>query len=695
MMLPCLLVLVIVLLSAGASIRVATAYDVEAHKLIAEAAVENSALDKLLKSLGYPTGKDNKFKGISAMDWIKEGSRSEDKPDPRVVNHFHNPLAPRWSEAGLTAAGPWFSSVVWQQRPSQSSAPGYNGPGSWSWPDARGRYHKGLTLSSKADRETMFAELFRTLGQTMHFIQDASVPAHTRNDPHLQLEFLGIRLFDDPDPYEKWVDALAEDPQPFRAFLASRPLVRPAADIFGLPPISPRVDRQLAPAPVSALIDTGRYTGENPDVTETPAAGRPGIGLAEYSNANFLSKDTNSLNETRVTRAFPYPARASVELAPPGRDETQSEPEFRRYFRKVRHGDFVEFFAVPSALYNFLPDAFKDKKVGLDDLVLKDYAGKLLPRAVGYSAALLDYFFRGELEVQVTGMTQDGAGLHPAVRLANRTPGERLKGTLELYYDAVDGSRQRLNASWPLDLAVDAELDLGLLPAPRADKPPAEPGRYLLVYRGFVGDEPNAVIGKWANLSAVYVRQLATGFSCTRQPSNQFGACSETNDATGSFVVPDVEGILRGSGGISASNSQSRTIGGPLYPSDNPNFLFVNVTAGAFAEAYLYLPMGGTTLQLTVQQSATPFGSCGVLWGTLSGDLSTLTGSTFVDPPEFGRFLGFGGSSLDGVQTILVGPDAGPLLVNLSASTGTVPVTGTGTFGGSTVCDVVEARVLR
>ncbi|MGH7277385.1 MAG: hypothetical protein ACREJG_01710, partial [Candidatus Rokuibacteriota bacterium] len=37
--------------------------------------------------------------------------------------------------------------------------------------------------------------------------------------------------------------------------------------------------------------------------------------------------------------------------------------------------------------------------VVLDDLVFQTYAGHLLPRAIGYSAGLLEYFFRGRIEI--------------------------------------------------------------------------------------------------------------------------------------------------------------------------------------------------------------------------------------------------------------------------------------------------------
>ena len=69
-------------------------------------------------------------------------------------------------------------------------------------------------------------------------------------------------------------------------------------------------------------------------------------------------------------------------------------------------------------------------------------ADRLLSRAVGYSAALLRYFFRGRLGMEVSNV---------GVRIANWTPGETMAGTFELYHDAADGTRRRLT-SWTLQL---------------------------------------------------------------------------------------------------------------------------------------------------------------------------------------------------------------------------------------------------
>jgi hypothetical protein len=461
------------------------AYDLTAHRFITAQAVDSSSqFDAVLRALGFSSGKTQTFNNVSAVERVANGAALEDEPEPRVVHHFHNPLTPSWSESGLTV-GPvqWISSVVWQQHPSQSTAPGVrNGPGEWAWPAARERSYRALTLPATAEREVAFADLFRTLGQAMHLVQDGSVPAHTRNDPHLRLKLRDIVLYHDPDSYEKSVDELAADPIAFARFMASLSVVRPSDGIYGPIAGSSRVDRTSAPVPVSALIDSGQYVGSNPEVTATPGDGLAVVGLAEYSNANFFSKDTTALKDAGILRSFPHPAPEDLLLGPP--TPVGNAGPLRRYFAKMGAGDRIDYLAVPSALYEFLPDALKDRQVGLDAKVLEHYAEKLLPRAVGYSAAFLDYFFRGAFgaEVSETGIT-----------IFNDTAGEAAQGEFQVIREHPDGRRDQL-ARWAnVPLAPGGSSTL--LPIARlpGDTPPET--RCWLIFRGRLGDEPDAVAG--------------------------------------------------------------------------------------------------------------------------------------------------------------------------------------------------------
>jgi hypothetical protein len=113
-------------------------------------------------------------------------------------------------------------------------------------------------------------------------------------------------------------------------------------------------------------------------------------------------------------------------------------------------------------------------------------AAILLPRAVSYSAELLDYFFRG----RPTGFFGEGR-----FRIVNRTSSVRraepMDGRFDLYYDTAAGTRQLL-ATWTLTLEADqmsAPLAVPLLAYGQA-------ARCVIVFRGRIGLELDGVAGQ-------------------------------------------------------------------------------------------------------------------------------------------------------------------------------------------------------
>jgi hypothetical protein len=77
-------------------------------------------------------------------------------------------------------------------------------------------------------------------------------------------------------------------------------------------------------------------------------------------------------------------------------------------------------------------------KFALNTLNYDSISDVLLPRAVGYSAGLLDYFFRGTLDFDVkVGTGQDGQmGL-----VITNTSAEAMDGVFALYAEDAEGNR--------------------------------------------------------------------------------------------------------------------------------------------------------------------------------------------------------------------------------------------------------------
>ena len=358
----------ITILSLLSKISFSYALSVETHMAINSYITENNlngfSLDTYLKdNLGIQAGKDEKMNSYAIWQLLRDGGKYEDKPPLtipylRSVNHFHNPLTEQGFSGfvyGYLLSGD--SSVGWAQKPEGAQEPG----GYYSWHDVRDYYYRALTSIDQNTHNTYFAQTFRGLGQLMHLVQDLSVPEHTRDDFHL--------LYN----YEDWVKGKANIPNYTPVFFDLTALGQPSTF-------------QMAVVPIANLFDTNQYTlATGPNATSVP-----NIGLAEYTGANFLSWDTI------FTASYPYPRIESTEL--------WTDPlNNRQYLRKTTEGVPVDHLAAPSFLYfyrlRYFPQYQDYLPLGLDSKVYENYATLLLPRAIGYSSSLLDYFFRGDIEL--------------------------------------------------------------------------------------------------------------------------------------------------------------------------------------------------------------------------------------------------------------------------------------------------------
>ncbi len=136
----------------------------------------------------------------------------------------------------------------------------------------------------------------------------------------------------------------------------------------------------------------------------------------------------------------------------------------------------------------------------LDDVVYEAYSHNLIPRAVGYSAAVLSYFFRGDLSLKSSeysmcsnpdGTFQPGGHLGVDIEVPSNL---LLEGQGAFYYDLPDGSRV-LAGGGPVG-PTDIELGGGkyiLLNQLAFFKPI----RWTIIFQGKMGpgaQEPHAVV---------------------------------------------------------------------------------------------------------------------------------------------------------------------------------------------------------
>jgi hypothetical protein len=429
------------------------------------------------------------------VEWLQEGAYLEDAGSntdyvfgtARSFNHFHNPLK-LWGSAGLNdsvtiivpSIPPYVikysssgeSALKWAQdkakQQSYSESKGLQGDQTWQ--TIRDYYYNALTGKTDLERQGYFARVFKGLGHQMHLIQDMAVPAHVRNDAHPEDALLGKNYITGDLYFETWAKTY---PDKINGFTST--------------PIFPQVDLTKNPGglvPISQFYDTDQY---NENVVPTKSLT---WGLSEYTNANFVSDDTIFTEKFSKNDGhyFPYPRYT---------DQTQCYEQFdqtyiatnkkRTYWRKKCVGEPVDHFVTVGPLFKYLPIwNLQRLTIKLDEATHNDYASLLIPRAVGYSEGLLNYFFRGDIRLEYV------TSPNPGYVIVNNT-GEKMEGDFVIFYDRAGDERVPLWAGrGTLEATIgDKTNTFDFIPPSDAK----EPGKYIVVFKGKMGNEDGAVAG--------------------------------------------------------------------------------------------------------------------------------------------------------------------------------------------------------
>ncbi len=440
---------------------------------------------------------------------IRFGSIKEDDPlflgvtlgnavGLRNTRHFHNPLRPI-QDAGVTL-GLGFngtSSILWALDKSGDNA--------WSYEKAKEYLYRSLTETRASNRESMEQLTFRSIGQVMHLIEDLAQPEHSRNDNHF---FTGgsSNIPGTRSNYE------------MDYWLANHFDKFPASASGAVPKAWQLFQRRS----LSSFFDADIYRGFSPLPSGITA------GLSEIINSNFNSLQTGPYELTLASQVggttigrkekpddgykskFPHPAstdttEASLLL---GRlsfvavDAEDGSKDNRIYLAKTAGLSTNPFAAVS---YLALADLaknieLKNRYLGIwefDDQVNGAYVGQVIPLAVSYAAGVLDFSLRGSLDFDVLECGEDGY-----LVFANASE-EDLHGRFQLFYDDEHDDRSEipvkeepLFASYSLAPGVNSQIFTFKVPAIYASN--KKSGKYMLVFKGKLGEEEDYVMGRYA-----------------------------------------------------------------------------------------------------------------------------------------------------------------------------------------------------
>lgn len=489
------------------------AYEPITHAELSANAVGKSILDKpeFLARLGLSAARiddssSNRFQPSepgrpkSILELIRFGSEWEDDRGSIIqsTRHFYDPV----NNAALNA-GPFVSLSPPRLIPKQTGIRSpdwaledtakFDGlliplPQKFSFRSGRKYFYDALTKPTKEERDANWGLTFQTVGHVIHHLQDMAQPQHTRNDFHcdFSLCLLTGQLGAINPSFEMWTSKNQD-----------------ARQYDGYTPV---------------------YSKETPNGFAKPRDfwQSSGKGIAEYSNRNFLTAGTNadSARYASPRNSMGGGQKSDIAVicadwAAKGRDPCPPGLRGNMTFYSTPVTDTLtpsQSGVNPRATSRSIFDPELKQKNGEETFAVNRFTYDAtneftLKRAVAYSAGMINYFFRGDIDLQADSQTIG------SYRIKNLTQ-ERMLGTFELFYETTGGVRRPVpNAKWTnvlIEPSSESDPASGFLvsfqqptgPAPR------NPGEFTLVFNGDLGEEkqqpnePGAVTGRVIDLKS-------------------------------------------------------------------------------------------------------------------------------------------------------------------------------------------------
>jgi len=468
---------------AGTALQV-RAYEIPTHRDLTAVAVDRSmlALDPTtLQNLGLNKGVRDQTQQFpnsmgsqgSILDLLQDGADFEDSlfPTIRVLRHFYNPLT--GEGLNIPAFPTQMSSPDWAlARPGTESAQ------ERSYWNARQSLFDALTKPTEVERQAAFGETFQFLGQVVHHLQDMAQPQHVRNDVHCDWWF-PCAAFDAhaPSLYESWTNQRQ---------------VR-----TNLPTDFSSIGYSITSSTFTSTFNSPRrFWHTEPPGPNSPAEGK---GMAEFTNRNFVSAGTNfdkpglfptpDFNSATSTSIDIQQLCTGAQPACINPNLTGPVVFFGNTVVDLYTGS-VQSNPRASTLSVFDPDLQKAGKPFTFTLNRFNFSAAhsfLIPRAVAYSAGMINYFFRGKID-----LVPDDA--NPGTFLIKNLGNEPMSGTFALYYDDA-GNNRTLLISWDRSIPANDQVNIGTIPPDPTNPAPKNPGVYMLVFKGDMGAETTAEFG--------------------------------------------------------------------------------------------------------------------------------------------------------------------------------------------------------
>lgn len=493
----------------------ASAYETDTHRLLTCQALKRSVVftdSQFMSSMGFPSlaalqgagcvpvnggtsqAKFSTYSGetptladsMSAPDAILYGAYFEDVIKSTIsFNHFFDPQWGGGVGRGLTV------------EPFDALPIGIHGVASPHWitedvatyTDQYYSFTKGqqalfdaFSAYSPNERANYFGFAFQSVGHLVHHVQDMAQPQHVRNEPHLHDDVIPIPKH----PIEhKWALPAARYELRTKELFPtadSMAAVIAANPVYPVPVFSRAPDYFSNITPYSGMAD---FTAKN-YVAFLVNLGQAGYTATSRNGAWVLSN---------TSPEFPLPNGVNV-------DGTNKRIELQPAPYQASSAGAKAYYVVGKVFDGASNTSRDDQRLaresalglplargagmrlfsGVDEQVWVDGYNILFPRAVAFSAGLINHFFRGKLS-----FSKSSGAVWTIRNLSSST----MSGHFFVYAEDADGMR----SMWPSSAGFETIVPNASLNITLASEPPASIKKLVLVFTGQLGSESGRVAG--------------------------------------------------------------------------------------------------------------------------------------------------------------------------------------------------------
>ena len=470
-------------------------YETDTHRLLTQEAFKRSVIYQdasLMTTFGLPPLEIAAFRSyvgetptpsglMSVAGLLSHGAYHEDNISQTVsFNHFYDPQWNGGVGRGLTVIGTLgVPSPQWILEQS-STHPGQY----YSYRLAKRAFLDALTNPNPENRSNSTGLMFQALGHIVHHIQDMGQPQHVRNEPHLHDEHFPFTNID-----FTWSFAAAG----YELYTRQQVDAAKMAEIMG---------NNSYPIPKFDFIDNYWYTSSGGYV-----------GMADFTSKNYTMYKggyivAESGGVSVVTNSdvnFPLPN---------GRNADGSSKSLITLPLKIslRNGEVWEYpvdYLIGDVYDGYTNSSKKNQLLALGSIVTARSTGAqsryfsgfhptvwadaynvLFPRAVAFSAGIINHFFRERIFLQKASGA--GGGNHSVI-IGNETE-YTLSGEYEIYTEDEGGVRapavvNTYEKSWTIPPGKGVVLN------PRWSMADNKVKKVVVVFTGNVGKESGACTG--------------------------------------------------------------------------------------------------------------------------------------------------------------------------------------------------------